>query len=104
MGAQADPQRASLLAHLGAGELPYVRLGTVVVVAVVVALYSRTVDRITRVTVARGACLLFALLFVVFWIALVSGGQVLGAQRWFVWSVFIMVDIYSTVMVGIFWT
>jgi AAA family ATP:ADP antiporter len=95
---------ASLLAHLGAGELPYVRLGTVVAVGLVVALYSRTVDRMTRVTMARGACLLFALLLVFFWMALGIGGRALGAQRWFVWAVFIMVDIYSTVMVGIFWT
>jgi AAA family ATP:ADP antiporter len=94
---------ASLLTHLGARELPYVRLGTVAVVGLVVIVYSRVVDRLTRITVARGACLLFAALLVVFWAALEAGGPALGAQRWFVWAVFIMVDIYSTVMVGIFW-
>jgi AAA family ATP:ADP antiporter len=32
------------------------------------------------------------------------GGEALGAERWFVWAMFILVDIYSTVMVAIFWT
>jgi ATP/ADP translocase len=56
------------------------------------------------VSVARGANLLFAGILLVFWLALTIGGTALGAQRWFVWSVFILVDIYATVMVGIFWT
>ena len=97
-------RNASLLAHLGAAELPYVRLATVVVVGLVVAAYSHVVDRLTRVNVARAACLAFAAVLVVFWAALLARGEALGAQRWFVWSVFILVDIYSTVMVGIFWT
>jgi len=97
-------RQASLLAHLGSAEIPYVRLGAVAVVAVIVALYSRLVDRLTRLQVARGASLVFSGLLVAFWIALLLGGEVLGAQRWFVWAVFILVDIYATVMVGIFWT
>ena len=95
---------ASLLSHLGSGETPYVRLGSVVFVGVVVAIYSRVVDRFTRLNVARGASLVFAGVLVVFWAALTLGGEALGAQRWFVWSVFILVDVYSTVMIGIFWT
>jgi AAA family ATP:ADP antiporter len=94
---------ASFLTHLGARELPYVRLGTVIAVGLVVIIYSRVVDRLTRIRVAQGASLLFAAVLLLFWTALEVGGELLGAQRWFVWSVFIMVDIYSTVMVGIFW-
>jgi AAA family ATP:ADP antiporter len=97
-------RQASLLAHLGSGEIPYVRLGAVVVVAVVVAVYSRVVDRLTRIQVARGASLAFSALLLAFWAALHLGGETLGGQRWFVWAIFIMVDVYSTVMVGIFWT
>jgi ATP:ADP antiporter, AAA family len=97
-------RQASLLAHLGSGEIPYVRLGAVGVVAVVVVVYSRAIDRLTRIQVARGASVLFSAVLVVFWAALHLGGEALGSQRWFVWSVFIMVDVYSTVMVGIFWT
>jgi AAA family ATP:ADP antiporter len=95
---------ASLIAHLGTGELPYVRLATVVAVLLVVAGYSRIVDGLPRVRIARGAYLLFAAVLVLFWAALLLGGETLGAQRWFVWLVFILVDIYSTVMIGIFWT
>lgn len=97
-------RQASLLAHLGATELPYARFGAVVAVAIVVAVYSRVVDRLTRLQVASGAGIVFAALLIAFWIALRIGGDALGAQRWFVWAVFILVDIYSTVMVGIFWT
>lgn len=97
-------RQASLLAHLGATELPYARFGAVVAVALVVAVYSRVVDRLSRLQIASGANLVFAALLVAFWIALRLGGEALGAQRWFVWAVFILVDIYSTVMVGIFWT
>jgi AAA family ATP:ADP antiporter len=97
-------RQASLLAHLGAAELPYVRFGSVIAVAIVVAIYSRFVDRLTRLQLARGAGIVFALCLIAFWIALRVGGETLGAQRWFVWAVFILVDIYSTVMVSIFWT
>jgi ATP/ADP translocase len=46
---------ASLLAHLGSAEIPYARLASVAVIALVVAVYSRIVDRFSRVEVARGA-------------------------------------------------
>lgn len=95
---------ASLLAHLGAIELPYVRFGAVLAVGVVVAIYSRVVNRFTRLQVAMGSSFLFAALLIVFWLSLAMGGAALGAQRWFVWAVFILVDIYSTVMIAIFWT
>lgn len=97
-------RQASLLTHLGSGEIPYVRLGAVVAVGVVVVVYSRLVDRLTRLQVARGASVVFAAVLVVFWGALRFWGAALGSERWFVWAVFIMVDIFSTVMVGIFWT
>jgi hypothetical protein len=48
-------RNASLLAHLGASELPHVRLATVVAVGLVVAAYSRVVDRLTRVNASHGA-------------------------------------------------
>lgn len=97
-------RQASLLAHLGARELPYVRFGSVVGVALIVAVYSRVVDRLSRLQVAKGANLVFAAVLVALWAALRLGGESLGEQRWFVWFVFILVDVYSTVMVGIFWT
>jgi ATP:ADP antiporter, AAA family len=95
---------ATLLVHLGAEELPYLRFGSVAGVALVVLVYSWVVNRYTRLDIVRGSALIFALVLALFWISLRIGGEALGAQRWFVWAVFIMVDIYSTVMVAIFWT
>jgi len=95
---------ASLLAHLGAAELPYLRFGSVAAVGLVVLVYSRVVNHFSRRDVVRGSSLLFALVLLGFWGALRLGGEVLGGQRWFVWAVFVLVDVYSTVMVTIFWT
>jgi AAA family ATP:ADP antiporter len=95
---------ASLLAHLGASELPYLRFGAVAAVSVLVLAYSRIVNRFSRLDVVRGSSLLFAVVLLGFWLALRIGGEALGAQRWFVWAVFILVDAYSTVMITIFWT
>ncbi len=95
---------ASLLVHLGAAETPYVRLAGVATVAVVVAFYSWAVNRLSRVSVVRWSHLLFAGLLFVFWLSLRLWGSWLGAQRPFVWAVYIMVEIYSVMMIGIFWT
>jgi AAA family ATP:ADP antiporter len=95
---------ASLLAHLGAAELPYIRFGSVVGVTLVVAVYSRVVNRFSRLEVARGASVIFAVLLVAFWLGLLVIGPSLGARREVVWALFIVVDVYATVMVAIFWT
>ncbi len=95
---------ASLLAHLGAVETPYVRLAGVATVGVVVMFYSWIVNRLTRVGVVRWLHSVFAVLLALFWIALRIWGVALGAQRPFVWAVYILVEIYSVVLIGIFWT
>ena len=95
---------ASLLVHLGAVETPYVRLAGVVTVAVVVTFYSWIVNRLSRVSMVRWAHGVFAALLLLFWIALRVWGAWLGAQRPFVWAVYILVEIYSVVIIGIFWT
>ena len=95
---------ASLLAHLGAAELPYLRFGSVAAVGLVVLAYSRIVNRVSRRDLVIGSSSLFAVVLFAFWLALHLGGEVLGAKRWFVWAVFVLVDIYSTVMITIFWT
>ncbi|MGZ3454371.1 MAG: Npt1/Npt2 family nucleotide transporter, partial [Polyangiales bacterium] len=95
---------ASLLVHLGAVETPYVRLAGVVTVAVVVTFYSWVVNRLSRVGVVRWAHLIFAATLLLFWIALRLWGTWLGAMRPFVWAVYILVELYSVVLIGIFWT
>jgi ATP:ADP antiporter, AAA family len=95
---------AALLAHLGSEELPMLRLGSVLVVGVVVLGYSRVVNRLSRLQVTLGASLLFTLLILSVWCGLWLKGDALGSQRWFVWAVFCLVEAYATVMVTIFWT
>lgn len=95
---------ASLLVHLGAEELPYLRFGSVAAVGLVVLGYSRVVNRLSRLQLVLGASAAFVVVLISFWIGMQLGGEVLRAQRWFVWAFFIMVEIYSTVMVAIFWT
>jgi len=95
---------AALLVHLGAVETPYVRLAGVATVALVVTFYSWIVNRLSRVAMVRWAHLLFAAALLAFWIALRLWGAWLGAQRPFVWAVYILVEIYSVVLIGIFWT
>ena len=95
---------ATLLAHLGARETPYVRLAAVGIVAVVVAGYSAIVNRITRVQLVRAANLGFALVLGAFWLAWRVFGPALEAQRPFVWAIYVMVELYAVVMIGVFWT
>lgn len=95
---------ASLLAHLGATETPYVRLAGVVTLALVVLAYTAVVGRLSRIKTVHVATLGFAGLLLAFWIALQIGGERLGAQRPFVWAVYILVEIYAVVLIGIFWT
>lgn len=95
---------ASLLAHLGSTETPYVRLAGVATIAVVVLLYTASLNHLSRVGIVRWSSLLFGSLLVLFWTALQIWGAALGGQRWFVWAVYILVEIYSVTMIGIFWT
>ena len=95
---------SSLLAHLGAVKTPYVRLAGVATVAIVVMFYSWVVNRISCAGLVRWSSLLFAVVLVMFWGALQIWGAALGGQRAFVWAVYILVEIFSVVMIGIFWT
>jgi AAA family ATP:ADP antiporter len=95
---------AALLAHLGALETPYVRLAAVAVVAVVVGMYSAVVNRVSRVQLVRLANLGFGVVLVIFWLIRRYGGPELDAHRPFVWAVYILVELYSVLMVGVFWT
>src|SRR5581483_2432271 len=95
---------ASLLAHLGAAETPYVRLAAVATIAIVVGVYSIFVNRLTRIGVVRWANVLFAVVLLLFWLAMKTWGSWLGNQRAFVWAVYILVEIYSAIIIGVFWT
>ncbi len=94
---------ATLLAHLGAQETPYVRLAAVAVVGVVVGLYSLVVNRVSRVQLVRVANIAFGLVLLFFW-ALWRAFPMLDTHRPFVWAVYILVELYSVMLVGVFWT
>src|SRR5262245_37820984 len=81
---------ASLLSHLGAAETPYVRLAGMVTMGVVVMLYSLLVHRVSRVGVVRWTHLIFGALLAAFWIGIQIWGEWLGAQRAFVYAVYIL--------------
>lgn len=95
---------ASLLAHLGSGETPWVRLASALTVGVVVMVYSRLIDRASRVAIAAGANLTCGAILVAVWSLLAIFGETLGKTRPFVWSLYVLVDVYAVVIIGIFWT
>jgi AAA family ATP:ADP antiporter len=95
---------ASLLAHLGAEETPYVRLAGVATIAVAVAAYDRAVDRLSRLGVVVWVHALYAAASFGFWVALVVGGASLGASRAFVWALYVLIELQSVIVIGVFWT
>jgi AAA family ATP:ADP antiporter len=95
---------ASLLAHLGARETPYVGLVSAAVVGLTVVLYSAAVSRLSRIQVVRATSTLFAIALLAFWLAIRWVGPEIAAQRSFVWAVYVLVDVYTVVMIELFWT
>lgn len=95
---------ASLIAHLGAAETPWVRLLSAAVVGVVVLLYSRVADRASRVSIAIGTNTVCAATLFLVWSLLAIFGETLGRLRGFVYFLYVLVDVYAVVIVGIFWT
>ncbi len=95
---------AALLANLGAKETPYVRIAAVVVVGIVVALYSLVVNGISRVQLVRGANVAFGFLFVGFWFVWHVAGPQIATRRPYVWSIYILVELYAVLLIGVFWT
>jgi aminoglycoside phosphotransferase family enzyme/ATP/ADP translocase len=94
----------SLIVHLGARETPYVRLAGIGAVAVAVFFYSLATSRLSRVNVVRLTSMTFATVLVAFWIALRIGGEHLATSRAFIWALYILVDVYTVVMIELFWT
>ncbi len=93
-----------LLVHLGASETPYVRLAGALFVGVAVLVYSMAASRLSRVAMVRATSAVFAALLVGCWVALRVGGPALAAQRAFVWTLYVLVDVYAVVVIELFWT
>ena len=93
------PVRNSLfLDQLGAHNLPWVYIGTAVVIGFVIALYGRLVDRVRKELLIPGSILfLLSNLLVFWWLFQLE-------LRWLPAFFYIWVSIYSVLVVTQFWT
>jgi len=99
------PVRTSLLlTTMGAEETPVLKLLAVALVAAVVATYSRLSDLVGRCDIVFVALAFFAVVFSIAWITLSYAPENVRASRPIVYSVYLLVDLFSTVMLVVFWT
>ncbi len=94
---------AALVVYLGAAETPYVRLAGVAAVGVAVIAYSFSANRLSRVQLVRATSAAFAVVLFVFWLVAWLRPE-LADQRPYIWSIYILVDVYAVVMIELFWT
>jgi AAA family ATP:ADP antiporter len=95
------PIRTSrFLSRVGPESLPYVKLGTALLLLPIVLLYSSLVARYRRASIVYVCVAVFAACTVVFWWLLSRGGE----QGWTPWAYFFYVDIFNSVMVALFWS
>jgi hypothetical protein len=52
----------------------------------------------------RVANVLFAVVLGAFWLAWRVFGPAIEARRPFVWAIYVMVELYAVLMIGVFWT
>ena len=90
--------RSLYIEFLGADRLPYVWIGTALLMAVTIGAYHRLVERVRRVTLVLGSCLLFALAFIGFWFWLRQPGPAAA------FCLYVLVDVFSVVLVEQFWS
>ena len=94
----------ALLSHLGAREMPTVRLVGIVVVGACVYAYSVAAARLSRIALVRATSAALAAVVLGLWLAVRISGPALGSSRAFIWAFYILVDVYTVVMVELFWT
>jgi AAA family ATP:ADP antiporter len=96
---QIKPASRSLfIEHLGASNLPYVWIGTAVILGLLMAFYQHTVARFSRERVVIGTCLLVAGLLVLFRLLW------LWPNEWLSVAFYIFTDIVGVVLVEQFWS
>ena len=96
---QLKPASRSLfIEFLGADRLPYVWIGTAVVMAVLISWYHRLVGRYARVRVVFGSCLLFGALLVFFRLLFNYPHPATAI------AFYVFVDILGVVLVEQFWS
>lgn len=88
--------RSLFFDHFSSEQLPYVWIASVLVLAALLPLYSRLVNRVSRPKIVIGSCIFFALCLVGF--RLQYSGAVSAV------AFYILVDILSVVLVEQFWS
>lgn len=95
------PIRTSrFLSRVGPEALPFVKLGTALLLLPIVLVYSSLVARYRRASIVYVCVAIFAACTVVFWWLLSRGGE----EGWTPWAYFFYVDIFNSVMVALFWS
>jgi AAA family ATP:ADP antiporter len=90
--------RSMFIESLGAERLPYVWIGTALIMGILITYYNRLVARHSRIRVVLGSCLLVSGLLVAFRIWMIHPNPVVQV------AFFMFVDIQSVVLVEQFWS
>jgi AAA family ATP:ADP antiporter len=90
--------RSMFIESLGADRLPYVWIGTALIMGILITYYNRLVARHSRIRVVLGSCLLVSGLLVAFRIWMIHPNPVVQV------AFFMFVDIQSVVLVEQFWS
>jgi AAA family ATP:ADP antiporter len=91
--------RSLILGTLGADALPYIWIGSALVLLVAIIAYHHILNRYSRIHVVLGSCLLFIMLLIVFRISLT-----ISTSKFIPVAFYIFVDILSVILVEQFWS
>jgi AAA family ATP:ADP antiporter len=90
--------RSLLIEFAGAESLPWVWIGSALVLLTFIGTYNRLVARFSRIQVILGSLLCFAGLLLIFWLTMERAGIVTAILF------YIFVDIFSVILVEQFWS
>ena len=90
--------RSIAIEFVGADNLPFIWIGTAIVLGSIISYYHRLVERHRRVHIVLGTCLTFIAVLIVFHLILDEGGAASAV------AFYIFVDIFSVVLVEQFWS
>jgi AAA family ATP:ADP antiporter len=90
--------RSVAIEFVGADNLPFIWIGTALVLGSIISFYHRLVERHRRVHLVLGTCLTFIAVLIIFHLILDKGGRASAV------AFYIFVDIFSVVLVEQFWS
>jgi AAA family ATP:ADP antiporter len=90
--------RSLILDAIGADYLPYIWVGSAIVLFVSIVIYERLLDRFRRFQLVLGTAAVFIAILVLFWLGLNGSTPVIAI------AFYIFVDLFGVVMVEQFWS